>query len=540
MRTVLQSFVLLAVCAGCGGGATRTETADATTDPTTDAATPYGCPAGTTATLGNLVPLPVAVTVDGGLFCLPATAAIEVDPPTPELLAVGQYLAAHLRPATGFALEVRGATTPQPGNIRLTTVTEPGLGEEGYGLTVSAGGVTVSAAQPAGLMRGIQTLRQLLPAAIEAATPQPGPWPLATGSVTDQPRFAWRGVMLDVARHFFSVADVKHFIDEVAYYKINRFHVHLTDDQGWRLAITSWPQLSAIGGSTEVGGATGKFFYSQAEFADIVAYAAARYITVVPEMDMPGHSNAALASYAELNCDHTATALYTGTNVGFSSLCIDASPTAQFVSDALGEVAALTPGMWLHIGGDEAKSTSAADYAAFMQTLQPLVAASGKMLIGWAEIAHTPLKAGAIVQHWNPYDTTSVQLAVQQHAKVILSPANRAYLDMKYDGDTPLGLVWAGLVDEQQAYAWDPATELSGVGESDILGVEAALWTETIATIADIEVMAFPRLAGLAEVGWSPAGSNDWASYRLRIAAHGPRLTTKGVGFYRSTRIPWQ
>ena len=536
MRSTALLLVFSVLGVACTGGAGLSDTADATSD----AASPFACPAGTVATLGNLVPLPVAITPDGGQFCLPATAAIEVDPPTPELLAVGQYLAAHLRPATGFALDVHAATTPQLGNIHLAKIQGKSmLGEEGYALTISAEGVTLAAVQPAGLMRGIQTLRQLLPAAIESPTLQPGPWPLATGTVTDQPRFAWRGVLLDVARHFFGVADVKRFIDDAAFYKINRLHLHLTDDQGWRLAITSWPQLSAIGGSTEVGGATGQFFYSQAEFADIVAYAAARYIAVVPEIDMPGHSNAALASYADLNCDLTATALYTGANVGFSSLCIDATPTAKFVSDVLGEVAQLTPGAWLHIGGDEAKSTSAADYATFLQALQPAVAATGKKLIGWADIGHAPLTAGAIVQHWNPYDMTSVQLAVQQHAQVILSPANRAYLDMKSDTETPLGQVWAGLVDEQQAYAWDPATEVPGVAEADILGVEAALWTETIVTLADIEVMAFPRLAGLAEGGWSPAASNDWAAYRLRIASHGPRLTAMGVGFYRSGRIPW-
>ncbi len=537
MRYAAHLLVVLLLGAACGNGAVPPDTADAAAD----VASAFACPPGTVATMANLVPLPVASTPDGGQFCLPASAAIEVNPPTPELLAIGQYLAAQLRPATGFALEVRGTATPQPGNIHLAKAQGKwALGEEGYGLTIAADGVTLTAAQPAGLMRGIQTLRQLLPATIEAGTPQPGPWPLATGTIHDQPRFAWRGLMLDVARHFFAVADVKRLIDAAAYYKINRLHLHLTDDQGWRLVITSWPQLSALGGSTEVGGATGPLFYSQAEFADLVAYAAARYITVVPEIDMPGHSNAALASYAALNCDNTATALYTGTEVGFSSLCIDATPTTKFVGDVLGEVSKLTPGAWLHIGDDEAKSTSAADYASFVQALQPMVAATGKKLIGWADIGHATLTSGAISQHWNPYDPTSVQLAVQQHAQALLSPANRAYLDMKYDADTPLGQVWAGLVDEQQAYAWNPATEVPGVGEADIVGVEAALWTETIVTLADIEVMTFPRLAGLAEVGWSPVASNDWAGYRLRIAAHGPRLSAMGVGFYKSARIPWE
>ena len=496
------------------------------------------CDATTQATFDHLVPLPVSITPTGSQICLPESLAIEVDPPTPELLAVGERLAEHLRPATGFAWPVT-APTANASKITLTARGDFSLGDEGYALAIHEFGVTLSAASPAGLVHGIQTLRQLLPAAIEVPTVQSRAWPLPTGTIHDYPRFAWRGALLDVARHFFTVAEVKQFIDAMAYYKLNRLHLHLTDDQGWRIDIPKWPNLTAIGGSTEVGGATGNFFYSQAEYADLVAYAQARAIVVVPEIDMPGHSNAALASIPDLNCSGIAPDLYTGTNVGFSSLCIGRAETALFVTAVLAQIAGLTTGGYLHIGGDEAKSTPPTDYAQFVHDLQPVVVWTGKQLIGWADIAHADLTPDAIAQHWNPYDLASVQLAVQKGMKVILSPANRVYLDMKYDADTQLGQVWAGLVDEQQAYAWDPATEIAGVGEPDILGVEAALWTETVVTLAEVWEMTFPRLAGVAEIGWSAAGTNAWEAYKLRITAHGPRLTAMGIGFHRSANIPW-
>jgi hexosaminidase len=498
------------------------------------------CPAMVMATLDGVVPRPAATTATGGTLCLPASAAIAVEPDTPALRAVGEALAARLRPATGWAWPVVATHgPPAPGHVYLTTVgAEAALGAEGYTLTIGDAGVELRAPAPAGLFYGAQTLRQLLPAAIERSGVQPGPWPLATGTIRDLPRFGWRGFMLDVARHFFPVAEVERYVDLMAYYKLNRLHLHLTDDQGWRLALAARPQLTTIGGSTQVGGATGAFYYSAAEYDALVAYAAARQIVVVPEIDMPGHTNAALASYAELNCSGTAVPLYTGTAVGFSSLCIGTAATQAFVVAVLAEVATHTPGPWLHIGGDEASATSAADYKTFLGGLVAPLAAAGKTMVGWADIGRTPLPATALAQHWDPNHADAVVAAVQQHVRVIMSPASRVYLDMKYDITTPLGQFWAGFVDEQRAYDWDPATEVAGVGEADLAGIEAPLWTETLVTRADLDVMAFPRLVGVAEIGWSPKG-RSWAEYRTRVATHGPRLAAMGVGFHRSAKIPW-
>jgi hexosaminidase len=488
----------------------------------------------------DVIPRPVSVSAGSGNFILASTTGIYVQPGTDEAMAVGQYLADHLRPATGYSLPVRAASgAPAGGNITLTlTGADPALGPEGYQLTVTPDQVTLAADQPAGLFYAIQTLRQLLPPAVDSPAPQPGPWTLAAVTIKDYPRFAWRGAMLDVARHFFSVADVQQYIDLLASYKINRLHLHLADDQGWRIEIKSWPNLTAIGSSSQVGGGPGGY-YTQADYARLVAFARSRYITIVPEIDMPDHTNAALASYPELNCSGQAPALYTGTDVGFSSLCTNKDITYKFLDDVIGELAALTPGPYIHIGGDESNATQPADYLQFVTRVQAIVQAHGKHAVGWEEIAQTRLLPGSIAQHWNLGPGFAAQ-AARQGAKVLMSPADRAYMDMKYDPSTPLGQDWAGTISVEQGYSWDPAAVVGGVPENDILGVEAPLWSETLVTLSDIESMAFPRLLGYAEIGWSPQSLRDWTDYKLRLASQGPRLQALGVNFYKAPEIPWK
>ena len=504
--------------------------------------TPTPTPTSGTGAIGNIIPMPVSITSTGGSFVLPNTADIYMEPGTAELTAIGQYLADKLNPSTGYGMQVLTTTgAPANGNIYLTTAGgDPTLGDEGYQLTVTSNLVTVVAFKPAGLFRGIQTIRQMLPSAIESTTLQPGPWMMNTGTIRDYPRFSWRGSMLDVARHFFSVTDVKRYIDLMAYYKLNVFHFHLSDDQGWRIMINSWPNLALYGGGTQVGGTCTNCYYTQAQYSDIVAYAQSRYITLVPEIDMPGHTNAALASYAELNCNGVAPARYTGTNVGFSSLCISKPITYTFVDDVIRELAALTPGTYMHVGGDEASSTTTADYVSFVSQVQTIVQSYGKQMIGWEEIAQiNGLSASSVAQHWNTTERFA-PTAVQKGAKVLMSPAHKAYLDMKYYRKTPLGQTWAGLINTQTGYEWDPATIASGVPGSSVLGVEAPLWTETIVTRSDMDFMAYPRLPGYAELGWSPVTGRNWSEYKVRLGSHGPRLTALGVNFYRDTVVPWQ
>ena len=342
--------------------------------------------------------------------------------------------------------------------------------------------------------------------------------------------------MLDVSRHFFSVREVTRYIDLLAYYKINQLHIHLSDDQGWRIQIKSWPNLTLTGSSLEVGGTPGGY-YSQEDYSYIVQYARSRYISILPELDMPGHINAALASYPELNCNGQAPDLYTGTEVGFSSICVGKDSTAKFLKDVLGELAALTPGAYIHIGGDEANATAIPAYIQFIQQVQSILAANGKQMIGWDPIAQVRLLPGSIVQE-TEFDAALARRAVQQGNQLIMSPANRAYLDMKYSPTTSLGLNWAGTIDVQKAYSWDRGGLFPGITDQNILGVEAPLWSETLVTMNDVEYMTFPRLLGYAEIGWSPQAPGI-GSCRLRLASHGPRLTALGVHFYASPEIPW-
>ncbi|KUJ69339.1 beta-N-acetylhexosaminidase [Streptomyces albus subsp. albus] len=490
--------------------------------------------------LRRVVPAPAAVTPGKAGYTIGRSTLLRVPADSTAARRIGDYLAGLLRPSTGHPLPVTTAAGADGIRLRLAAPGRlPELGPEGYRLEVGPDVVTLTAARPAGLFHGVQTLRQLLPAAVERRTAQPGPWQLPGGTITDRPRYAYRGAMLDVARHFFTVEQVKRYLDQLALYKINTVHLHLSDDQGWRIAIDSWPRLARYGGSTQVGGGPGGF-YTKADYREIVRYAQSRYLTVVPEIDMPGHTNAALASYAELNCDGTAPPLYTGIEVGFSSLCVRKEATYDFVDEVIREIAELTPGRYLHIGGDEAHSTSHADYVAFMDRVQPVVARYGKTVIGWHQLTGARPVKGAVAQYWGQDGSEpEVVDAAKAGTPIILSPANRAYLDMKYTKDTPLGLDWAGLVEVRQSYGWDPGSYLKGAPSSAVLGVEAPLWSETLTSSADIEYMAFPRLPGIAELGWSPAARHDWDAYKVRLGAQGPRWTALGIRYYRSPQVPW-
>jgi hexosaminidase len=483
--------------------------------------------------LRSVIPKPLAVTSADGVFTLRPEATIAAGPGARRAAAL---LAGLLRPATGYRLPIASAGGQSPStDVNLALVANPAHGPEGYELRVAPTGVTLVAHRAAGLLWGVQTLRQLLPPEIESRRVRPGPWRIRAGTIRDRPRFAWRGAMLDVARHFFGVADVKRYVDLLALHKLNRLHLHLTDDQGWRIEIESWPRLTTHGGSTEVGGGRGGY-YTQAQYRAIVAYARARGVEVVPEIDLPGHVHAALASYPELSCDGAPRPLYTGIPVPGTSLCVGRRRTNEFVADVIRELAALTPGPYLHVGGDEASATPPAAYAAFIRRVQRLVRSHGKRLVGWEEIARSDLDGSSIVQHWN--DTRLARSAARQ-VDLVLSPAQKAYLDMKYDASTPLGLEWAGHTDVRDAYEWDPGAHVAGVPAGRVLGVEAPLWTETVATTADLEYMAFPRLVGIAELGWSRPAGRSWAEYRRRLGAHGARLDALGVHFHRAAGIPW-
>ena len=478
------------------------------------------------------IPKPVSVTTAGGVFRLSKSTVIYA---REGLEPTANYLSDCIYKSTGILLNVKAVTKPAQKGIYLNlSAGDSVLGSEGYELNIGTKLLTFSANKPEGCFMGIQTLRQLLP--VKTGMAKTLFLKIPTGVIRDFPRYGYRGFMLDVSRHFFGVETVKQIIDYLSMYKMNVLHLHLSDDQGWRIEIKSWPNLTTYGGSTEVGGGRGGY-YTQEQYRDIVKYARERHITIVPEIDMPGHTNAALASYAELNCSGKAPDLYTGTNVGFSTLCAGKDITYKFIDDVIGELAAMTPGPYIHIGGDESHATKMEDYIPFVKKVQDIVVSHGKKVIGWDDIANSELVPGTTIQYWsNRRNTTR---GIEKGAKVIMSPGSKAYLDMKYDSTTTPGQTWAGYIEVNTGYDWDPDKLVPGVPQKDIIGVEAPLWTETVTNLKDIDFMLFPRLLGYAEIGWSAPETRNWEEYKVRLGKQAERFNAMGINYYHSPLVPW-
>ena len=540
--------VLTLVCGVAACGPTRTPPSAVTPTPTPSAGPVRRAPLAS-LDAHRVVPAPASVVAGSGAqFVLTPQTAISVAGGDSGAARVGEMLATLLRPATGFRLPVSASGGALArGTIALRLGGPPALGDEGYELAITSDSVRLVAARPAGLFRGMQTLRQLLPAGIEAEQSvlrTDSVWSLPVGRIVDQPRFAWRGGMLDVSRHFFTVDEVKQYIDLLALYKLNVLHLHLSDDQGWRIQIDTWPKLTTVGGATEVGGGPGGY-YTKADYADIVRHAQDRFINVVPEIDMPAHTAAAIAAYPELGCSRPAPdssfsspvpGLYTGIHVGFSALCHDKDVTYRFVDDVVRELAAMTPGPYLHLGGDEVEVLSHAQYAAFVERVQGIVAQHGKTMVGWDEIGRARLRPGTVAQMWRSDTSMAAQ---RQGAKLVMSPATKAYLDMKYTPANELGHRWAAYIEVRTAYDWDPVTHFRGVTERDVLGVEGPLWTETVPSISAAQYLLLPRLPAIAEVGWTAASGKDWERFRGRLAAHAPRWRLLGLNYYPSPQVAW-
>ncbi|WP_292835381.1 family 20 glycosylhydrolase [Microbacterium sp.] len=502
-----------------------------------------------------LVPAPASITSDGSaVFTL-----------TDEVRLVGEADAAAALSAL-IAARTSGVIDPSTDSgsggespviaLRITPAGTP----ESYRITADAASVVVTGADAAGLFYGVQTLGQLVSRDGEGFS-------IPAVQIEDAPRFAYRGVMLDVARHFHPVETVKAYIDRAASLKFNALHLHLTDDQGWRIHLDSRPKLTELAAATGVGGDAGGFF-SKADYREIVAYAASRHMMVVPEVDLPGHTHAVGLAYPELaeapvlsphlleiveshgGAAPTAGEPYTGMGVGFSSLKIHDEATYDFVADVAGELAAMTPGPYLHIGGDEALGTTPEDFALFIERATEIVADLGKTPITWHEAgAAVRIDPSTVGQYWGFVTPTDgmdekARTFVRNDAGLILSPADAVYLDMKHDAGSALGLNWAnGPTSVERAYSWDPAAVIDGVTDADILGVEAPMWTETIRTLDDIDEMAFPRIAAAAEAAWSPPAADSdlrtWESFRSRVGALGPLWSSLGIRYHPSAEIPW-
>ncbi|KDA06448.1 beta-N-acetylhexosaminidase [Microbacterium sp. CH12i] len=497
-----------------------------------------------------LVPLPTSVVESPGRFSLIAGARIIVANEIVDIEtdAAASGLADMLEERTGLRIE-RVNNAAQAGDIVLRRTAESG---EHYMLQI--GDVTQIEGSAAGLFYGIQTLRQLL-------TSDGDRWTLPHVDIDDAPRFEFRGVMLDVARTFFDVSTVKAYIDRASSLKFNRLHLHLTDDQGWRLQIDSRLLLTERGSTTAVLGRPGGF-YTKDDFREIVEYAATNHMVVVPEIDLPGHTHAIGLAYPEIveapvmndELLKQSTALnqplpvagepYQGWGVGHSIVKVRDEETWVFLRDVLTEVAELTAGPYLHIGGDEALGTPHADFDTFITRVTALTLGLGKTPIAWHEAGSAPGRRGhdrtVLGQH--PSRGSQAEDArrfAERGGSVIMSPSNTAYLDQKYDAEFPLGLDWAALIDLETAYDWEPTQIIAGLSPDAILGIEAPLWSETLTSLADIDQLFFPRAAALAEVGWSKFERREWASFRERVGRLGAVWDAAGWGMHRPAEIDW-
>lgn len=486
----------------------------------------------------TLVPKPLKTVPTFSAFALDQYTSIHT-PANGSLDAIAQFLSEKIKLKTGLDIPINTAEEGLAQRIIYINQADSlkTKDNEAYQLYINKDSIILNAATSEAAFRGIQTLRQLIPEQSNDTLNEHAIWPVPSGKIMDRPNFGYRGTMLDVARHFFDLEEVKKYIDALAYYKINVLHLHLTDDQGWRIEIKSWPKLTQIGGQTEVGGGKGGF-YTQKDYKDLVAYAAKHYITIIPEVDMPGHTNAASLSYPILHAGGKAEKprIRTDMKVGYSSLHTKKDTVYSFIDNVVEEIAALSPGPYFHIGGDETHVTQKKDYVDFVERVATIVQKHGKRMVGWADIAAAGIDSTTISQFWRSKENAIT--SVQKGAKLILSPAKKAYLDMKYDTLSKHGLSWAALIPVDTAYLWSPET-YSGVPKEQILGIEAPLWSETIATLSELEYLAFPRIIGYAELGWSVPENRSWEGYKERLVGQQSYLERMSINYYPSPLIPW-
>lgn len=494
-----------------------------------------------------LLPKPREVEASLGSFGLDSLVRIEIGEGIARDSILRSELTRFLQKRTGWDLS--GNFIPEKNNLlfwkkarkdrfiafRLDAELLPDQ-PEGYQLQAFKDSILVTSSTELGLLWGLQTLKQLVPWKSNDTLAEFRFYPIPEGVIRDYPEWGYRGMMLDVSRHFFELEEVKALIDQLAFYKMNRLHLHLSDDQGWRLEIRSWPKLTEIGGASEVGKTEGGY-YTQLEFRGIVEYARERGITVIPEFDMPGHTQAAVASYPELNGTSRPAVPYYGTRVGFSSLATRKEITYTFVDDLLSEVKPLVDGGIIHIGGDESAATESGDYRYFLNRIKGIADQKGIGLMGWEDIAVADIDSTTVAQYWTR--KKNAEIALSKGARLVLSPASRAYLDMKYTPTSRYGLNWAGYIPLDSAYSWQPEKEFPDYRKS-VLGIEAPLWSETITQPDEMEYLAFPRLLAYAELGWSDPGHKNVDDFKRRLVGIQPFLEEDGIDFFRSPSVNWK
>lgn len=503
---------------------------------------------------------------------IPAPADLRVMEGAPLVVTTKTLIHADLpaTPVANWLARWSGLQIATTGTGGITLAIEPALrgelGDEGYTLTSRADGATIRGATPAGVFYGVQTLRQLLPPDMERGGLRAagGHAEVPALEITDRPRFAWRGALLDVGRHFFTVAEVKRFLDEMALHKLNVFHWHLTEDQGWRIEIKKYPRLTEVGawrtsspvagGNKADDGVPHGGFYTQDEIAEIVAYAAARFIRVMPEIELPGHSSAAIASYPNLgNDDAPGFAPTVQTRWGvFPYLYAPKPETFQFLDEVFGEVLALFPDEFIHIGGDEAKKdqwnaspTAQAFMKAnglkdahelqsyFVRHAEKFLAAHGRRLVGWDEIQEGGLAPSATMMAWR--DVKWAIAAARAGHDVVMAPTSHTYLDYNEGTTEEEGeKVGRGPLKLEKVYSFEPVpAELEPQFQAHVLGAQGQLWSEQLQSWPKAEFRAWPRLSALAEVVWSPREKRNYADFKLRLPALLARFDRLGVNYRR-------
>lgn len=513
----------------------------------------------------HLIPQPARLTEKPGQFKLSKDTKLVIATNDPTTKQIAQSLVNQLNIASGLNMSVvvASAAVNKGANIFFTLMKDSPWGYEGYQLKVSPERITIESESVKGLFYGIQSLLQLLPA--QVFTPQKTEgidWSVPACDIQDRPRFGYRGMHLDVSRHYFPVAFIKKYIDLIALHKMNYFHWHLTDDQGWRIEIKKYPKLTQVGSKRketllghynenypmkfdgkEAGG-----FYTQEEIKDIVRYAQAKFVTIIPEIEMPGHASAALAAYPDLGC--TAGPYQVQGKWGvFNDVFCPNDKTFKFLEDVLTEVFALFPGKYIHIGGDECpkkawkesklcqdlmKKNKLKDenelQSFFIKRMEKFINAKGKVAIGWDEILEGGLAPNATVMSWQ--GTKGGIEAVKQNHDVIMTPLDNCYLNFYQADPSKEPLAFGGYLPLEKVYAYEPVpSELNESQAKRILGAQGNVWTEYITTPAEAEYMVFPRQSALSEVLWAQPGARNWEDFIVRLKTHFKRLDYLKVNY---------
>ena len=527
----------------------------------------------------SIIPEPVKMTKGSGEFILPDNYRIQLNSGVKEIKFIADDLGKKIAASTGYTYIVDNNGQAN-GAIRmfLNKVHNKEIGDEGYTLKVDDKGVLIEANKPEGLYYGTKTLLQLLPADIESNTVvKNASWTIPAVTITDYPRFEWRGMMFDVARHFFTMDEVKQFIDNMVKYKYNKFHWHLTDDQGWRIEIKSLPKLTEVGAwrapregkwttfskPTPDEPKTYGGFYTHEDIREIIRYADERFVTVLPEIDVPGHSLAAVAAYPELSCTPGTYQVSSGDKfmewgggafkaLVDNTLCPANEKVYDFLDKVFTEVAELFPFEYIHIGGDEAykgywgknaevqklmKKENLKDLdevqSYFIKRVQKIVNSKGKKIIGWDEILDGGLAPGATVMSWRGMKGGIAAAKMNHH--VIMTPNSYVYVDL-YQGDPVAEPLTYSMLRLNKSYEFDPMPP--GVDPELILGGQANLWSERLTTMRHAEYMLWPRGLSVIESLWSPQSVKNWSNFVRKVEDHHDRLDASETKYSRSMYDP--